>query len=274
MAVSITTIQGTDNVALSRLTINSNFSALKAASDAVTALLDPSTYTLSGVKSIQVENSASPLSATILSVGKGAAIMGNLTLGTVAQPTTVSIIGTGGVSIASSSITIGTGNLSLSSETSLLSLGGNMSIAGQYRSTGLSMSKSNMISLTASSTPVSVAGAYNNKYVFVTNGSTASTAPLGVSCSLVEGTAGQVIEIYHVLGPSGPVKIDTTNFTGLTGPIQLNCEGDVIKCVYEGGYWNLWEAIPAEFATGPTYSVPSIEYTRTSGTSTYIFPVV
>ena len=53
MAVSIQTLLGSENVGLSRLTINANFAALKAASDAVTALLDPTTFTLSGVKSIQ-----------------------------------------------------------------------------------------------------------------------------------------------------------------------------------------------------------------------------
>ena len=54
MAVSITTILGTDSLASSRLTINSNFSALKSAVDAVTALLDPTTYSISGIKSITI----------------------------------------------------------------------------------------------------------------------------------------------------------------------------------------------------------------------------
>ena len=250
MAVSITTIQGTDNVALSRLTLNANFSALKAASDAVTALLDPSTFTLSGVKSVQIDNSAVALSSSILSVSKSATILGNLTLGTLAQPTSITVNGTGGVSLRSSSLTMETGNLTMSSATSLLTQNGSLLIGGQFRSTGLNAAYSNIVSLSALTTNVDVTGSYNNKYLFFTNVATESYAIDGVTASLSAGTNGQVIEIFHVKGPVGPVVISTSNFWGIAASgasagIKMTETGDKIKCIYENGSWFLWEAAGA-----------------------------
>lgn len=261
MAVSITTIQGTDNVALSRLTINANFSALKAASDAVTALLDPSTYILSGVKSVQIDNSAVALSSTILSVSKSASILGNLTLGSLAQATTVTINGTGGVSLLNSSLTLGSGSLTMSSTSSLLTQNGNFLLGGQYRSTGLNTAYSNIVSLTTEgTTAVTVTGTYNNKYLFMTNGSTASYASTGLTASLSAGTNGQVVEIFHVKG-EGPVNISTTNFWGMESgvPIVMTETGDKVTCVYENGSWFLWNVDP--LYTGTT-GIGSITYSR------------
>jgi hypothetical protein len=270
MAVPITTIQGSDNVALSRLTINANFSALKSASDAVTALLNPTTYTLSGVKSVQIDDAAVSLSSSILSVSKGATILGNLTLGTLASATSVLINGTGGVTIAE-------GSLSLGATTSTLSAGGNLTVggsslfSGMIRKPGISNAEAFMLGTTGPSTiTVSPSNPNYTKYVFLTNGATGSTA--GMTASIAPGATGQVLEIYHVLGPAGGVvNIDTTsNFgvggtgVGLTGPITMTRNGDVVKLVYEGG-WYLWEAIPSTVygATGSGATAPtSISYTR------------
>jgi hypothetical protein len=264
MAVPITTIQGSDNVALSRLTINANFSALKAASDAVTALLNPSTFTLSGVKSVQIDDSAAALSSSILSVSKGASILGNLTLGTLASPTSVLVNGTGGVTLAEASLNVTLGNVTISAAGSLLNLGGAININGEFRSPGISTAESNMIGLT-SSTTYSINPTGYNKYVFLSNGSTASIAVPGLTASLGVGATGQVVELYHVKGPSGSVYIDTTNFVGLTGPITMTETGDKIKCIYEGGSWYLWDANPAFIysagATGAT-ATASLSYTR------------
>jgi len=255
MAVSIQTLLGSENVGLSRLTINANFAALKAASDAVTALLDPTTFTLSGVKSIQVDNSALPLSSAILSVSKGASILGNVVLGTVGASTSVSIRGTGGVNISEGSLIIGVGDLTLSA-TSLLTAG-NVSIVGEKRSPGLSTAITNTVGLTndAAVTPISVTGL---KYLIISNGGTGASAISGLRASLNAGSNGQELEIYHILGASaGPVKISTTGFAGLTGTdITMTVTGDKIKCIYDSGSWYLWD-----FTTGSTAG-GSIDFAR------------
>jgi len=128
MAISITQLLGTDNVALSRLTINANFNALKAGYDAMATLLNPDLSSLN-VKSIQVDNTASSLSATIFSVSKGASILGNLTVGTTGQATTVTVNGTGGVNISNASLILTNGNLALSNAASLFSTAGNLSVS-------------------------------------------------------------------------------------------------------------------------------------------------
>ena len=261
MAVSITTIQGTDNVAMSRLTINANFSALKAVSDALTALLDPTTYSLSGIKSVSIDNSAVALSSTILSVSKSATILGSLNLGSVAQPTSLTINGTGAVSILSSSVTLGSGNFTMSSANSVLTQNGSLLLGGQFRSTGLNTSYSNIVTLITPVTNVNVTGSYNNKYLFLTNGSTASYAPDGLTATLSEGTEGQVLEIFHVKGPVGPTVITTTNFWGLEADstITMTETGDKITCIYENGAWFLWEVEPVYTGASGT---GSIVYTR------------
>ena len=68
MSVTITTIQPQDSIASSRLTLNSNFSALKAGIDAVQVLLDPTTSVLSGVKSATINDNAVSSSTTIFQV--------------------------------------------------------------------------------------------------------------------------------------------------------------------------------------------------------------
>ena len=263
MAVPITTILGSDNVALSRLTINANFAALKAASDALTALLNPTSFSISGIKSIQVDDSASALSSSIFSVSKGATILGNVTLGTVGSPTSVLLNGSGGFTLSEASINLTLGSLSLNSVSSLMTLQGGISLAGSFRSPGISNAQSNQIGLTSSTTFTISPVAYN-KYIFVTNGSTASIAPYGLTAALGTGATGQVVEIFHVKGPSGSVHIDTTNFTGLSGPINLSETGDKIKCIHEGGSWYLWDVQPVAIygATAGATASSSITYTR------------
>jgi hypothetical protein len=248
MAVSIQTMLGSENVGLSRLTINTNFAALKAASDAVTALLDPTTLSLSGIKSVQIDNSALSLSSAILSVSKGASILGDLVLGTTTASTSVAIRGNGGVNISEGSLTIGVGNLSLSS-TSLLT-SGNVSIVGEKRAPGLVAAFAATIGLTndaaTTSIPVSTL-----KYIIISNGGTGASALAGLQASLVSGSSGQELELFHTLGASaGPVKIATSNFAGLTGSIILTATGDKIKCIYEGTSWYLWD-----FTMGSTASI-------------------
>lgn len=248
MSVPITTIQGSDNVGLSRLTINTNFAALKAASDAVTALLDPDTLALSGVKSVTIDDSASPLTSAILSVSKGAAILGKVTMGTIGASTSVLINGNGGVALSEANLTIALGNIDIQAATSLLDAGGHFNLDGELRLPGVAAAYSGQIGLTSAagySLPVS-----SKKFITITNGATNSAATYGMTASLQAGSAGQSLEIFHVQGASGPVRISTTNFYGLTGSIVMTQTGDLIKCFYEGSSWYLWD-----YTQGATSSI-------------------
>lgn len=239
MALSITTIQGSDNVGLSRLTINTNFAAVKAVSDAVTALLDPDAQSLTGIKLLQVDNAASALSSAIFSVSKSATILGNLSTGSVGASTSVSIKGTGGVSVDSGNLTVGLGNVTLSGTSSLLNANGAVSFNGEIRVPGVATAFINTVGLTSSTTTsIPVAGL---KYIVV---STVAPNATGLTATLTNGTQGQEIEIYHAIGASGaPVFIDATNFVGLTGRITMQATGDKIKCIYDTTGWYLWDQV-------------------------------
>jgi hypothetical protein len=254
MAVTITTIQPQDSIASSRLTLNSNFSALKAGVDSLQVLLDPSTSILAGVKSATINDNAVSSSTTIFQVGKGSSLLGNVIMGTVGASTSVLINGNGGVTVAQSSVTLTLGNLTLSSGTSLASFGGHLSVTNENRLPGSANAFASIIGLTNSSgTALTVT---DKKYIVLRNDSIST----GLTASLNAGTAGQVIEIYHILGASGyPVNVDALNFYGLTGGIGLAKTGDTLKCVYDGASWYLWNYSPSSFATGGTSS--SITFT-------------
>jgi hypothetical protein len=257
MPVSITTIQPQDSIAGSRLTINSNFGALKAAVDSVTNLLDPSTYILSGVKSATIDNSAVSFTNTIFSVGKGSSLLGNVIMGTIGLGTSVLINGTGGVTLSEASLTLTIGNITLSDASSLLSAGGHLSLSNELRLPGVSTAFSNLTVLSSTTTTnIPVA---NLKYLVIKNDDQAQ----GLTASLSIGTPGQVLEIYHILGASAyPVYLDVTNFYGLTGQIELTQTGDTLKCVYDGASWYLWNYSASSFATtvGPTGSSVVVTY--------------
>ena len=254
MSISITTIQPQDSIAASRLTLNSNFSSLKTGIDAVQTLLNPADYTLSGVKSITVTNSALPLSSSVLQVGKGASIYGDVIMGTTGASTSVVINGNNGVSITQSTLTLGLGNLVMSS-TSTAILNGNLSVGKEVRLPGANTAFSTVVGLTQT-TPISVT---DKKYLVITNGSTAST--VGLTATLLTGSAGQVLEIFHIKGPSGPVQIDATNFYGLTGSVTLTQTGDTLKVVFDGTNWYMWNYSASSFATAGGATVSSISFT-------------
>jgi len=247
MAVSIQLLSGSDNVGLSRPIINANFSALKAAADASAALLNPSTSVLSGIKSVQVDNTALSLSSTILSISKSATVLGNMTLGTISASTNLTINGTGGVSISEGSLQLTTGNVTLAGISSLLTINGGINIVGEKRAPGLATAFLNTIGLTSTTTVNIVPSGL--KYVIITNGATSSDAVFGLTASLSAGTVGQEVEIYHVAGPSGPTRIDASNFYGLSGSIVMTKTGDKIKCIYEGSSWYLWDFTPGATAS-------------------------
>ena len=251
MAVTITQIQPSDAIASSRLTINSNFSALKAGIDSVQLLLNPTTATLSGVKSIAVNDAAVSLTQNIFTVGKGSSLLGNVIMGTTGASTSVTINGTGGLIISQGTITSANiTNVGILSTSSL-------SVSGENRQPGVAtaFSSSSIVGLTVSKS-VSVAGL---KYLVVRNDGTAS----GLTASIPTGSTGQVVEFFHILGPSAfPVSISTTNFVGLTGGIMMTRTGDTLKCVYDGSKWYMWNYSPSSFATGGTSS--SITFTTTT----------
>lgn len=257
--VSITTMQGSDNVGLSRLTINANFAALKAATDGLMSLLDPIALTLSGIKSLSVDDASASLSSSILNVSKGGTILGNVALGTTGQSTSVTMNGTGGFYIVQSNLYLGSGSMYLASASLLQT--GNISIVGEKRVPGFaaSLTGSNYTSLTGPLYSIPVQGA---KFLIVSNGATSGSGLTGLTASLATGSAGQEVEIFHVAGPSaGPVWIDTTNFSnasgiGLTGGVKMTASGDKLRCIYDGAYWYMLDY---------TTSVPggtSIEFNR------------
>ena len=252
MAVTITTIQPQDALASSRLTINSNFAALKAGVDSLQVLLDPTTFILSGVRSATINDAAVSFSTSIFQVGKGSSLLGNVIMGTTGASTSVLINGNGGVTVDQSSVTITAGNLTLSSASSVATFGGDVSVVKEFRVPGVAAAFGAPTGLTASAA-VTVT---DLKYLVISNASTTG----GHTASLSAGSAGQVLEIFHQLGASAyPVYISTTNFSGLTGPIELSATADTLKCVFDGAAWYLMNYSPSSFATGGTVS--SITFT-------------
>ena len=235
MAVTITTIQPQDSIASSRLTLNSNFAALKAGIDSVQTLLDPNTFVLNGLKSVTVNDNAVSSSTVIFQVGKGSSLLGNVTMGTIGASTSVLINGNGGVTIDQSSITLTNGNLTLSGASSLANFGAHLSISKELRLPGQAAAFSAIIGLTSTSgTTLTVT---DKKYIIIRNDSTTT----GLSASLPAGTPGQVIEIFYILGANSyPVYLSALNFTGLTGSITLSQTGDTLRCVYDGATWVMW----------------------------------
>jgi len=243
MAVTITTIQPQDALASSRLTINSNFAALKAGIDSLQILLDPTTFVLSGVRSATINDNAVTFSSTIFQVGKGSSLLGNVIMGTTGASTSVLINGNGGVTVDQSSVTLTTGNLVLSNATSVATFAGDISVGKEFRLPGAALAFGAVIGLT-NTTPIVV---NDLKYLVISNATTTG----GQTASLSTGSAGQVLEIFHQMGASGyPVFIDTINFSGLTGAIILNATADTIRCVYDGAAWYLMNYSPSSFATG------------------------
>jgi hypothetical protein len=251
MSVTITTIQPQDSLASSRITLNSNFSALKNGVDALQVFLDPTTAILTGIKSITVNDNAVPFSNSIFQVGKGSSLLGNVIMGTTGASTSVLVNGTGGITVDQSTITLNNGNIILSGASSLMSVS-NANISKEVRLPGLATAFSSMIGLT-SAYSVNVT---DLKYVVISNAGI--TGPHVASLS--SGNLGQVLEIFHQIGASGyPVWISATNFSGLTGSIVLTATADTLKCVYDGVAWYLMNYSPSSFATGGTTS--SITFT-------------
>ena len=247
MAVTITTIQPQDAIASSRLTINTNFSALKAGVDSLQVLLNPTTSVLQGVRSATINDSAVPFSTSIFQVGKGSSLLGNVIIGTVGASTSVLINGNAGVTVDQSSITLTNGNLTLSSSTSLASFAGHLNVTKEVRLPGLATAFSSLIGLTQTTT-IPVTGL---KWLVISNASTSGA----VTASLASGTLGQVLEIFHQLGASGyGVNIDALNFSGLTGSIGLTKTADTLKCVFDGAAWYLMNYSASSWATGGTTS--------------------
>lgn len=249
MSVTITTIQPQDSIASSRLTINSNFSALKAGIDASHLLLDPTTSILSGVKSVIINDNAVPSSTSILFVGKGSSLLGNVIMGTTGQPTSVLVNGDGGFTIVKSSLNLGDGNLNLTNGNA--NFGGSINVEKELRMPGIATAFSS-----AGLTQTSTLNITDKKYLVVSNNATTGT---GVTAQLPAGTTGQVLEIFHVKGSNGyPVWIipSSNNFYGLTGPITMSETGDTLRLVYDGTLWYLLSYSPASFglASGPTSS--------------------
>jgi hypothetical protein len=254
MAVTITTIQPQDSLSSSRLTLNSNFAALKAGIDSVQLLLDPTTSILTGVKSATINDNAVPFSTSIFQVGKGSSLLGNVIMGTIGASTSVLINGIGGVTVDQASVTLNSGNLTLSGSSSLATFGAHVSVTKEFRLPGAANAFSSMTGLTASTTiPVT-----SIKYLVLSNASTVSSQ----IATLSAGAPGQVLEIFHVKGASGfSTLVNASNFSGLTGSISLSETADTLKCVYDGAAWYLLNYSPSSFATTSGATGSSITFT-------------
>ena len=257
MSVMITQIQPQDSIASSRLTLNSNFSALKTGVDSLQILLNPTTAVLTGVKSVTVNDNAVPYSSSILYVGKGSSLLGNVIMGTTGASTSVLVNGNGGFTIVQSNLTIGNGNLALSGAASLATFGGHISVTKENRQPGVANAFSAIIGLTdaVQPTPIPVA---DLKYVVLRNDGTT-----GLTATLSAGNPGQVLEIFHIKGASGfPVYVIPAvgNFEGLIGPIQMTQTGDTLKLVYDGK-WYLWNYSSSSFAVAGGATSSSVSYT-------------
>lgn len=256
MSVTITTISGSDSISASRLIQNQNFSVLKNAIEAIQLYMDSTNATISGIKSLTISNSSVSYSSNILNVGKGSALLGNVTMGTSGAATSVTVNGTGGFVINQSSLKILLGSLycngSIYVGMTASSGDGNLGVYKECRMPGLSTAYSGISGMTASTT-YSVS---TLKYLVLRNDSTTSSQ----TATLSNGSTGQVLEIVHALGASAyPVLISTSNFYGLTGSISLTKTGDSLKCIYDGTSWYMMNYSPVSFATGGTTS--SITFT-------------
>lgn len=130
MAVTITEILETDEIAASRITLNNNFSALKAAVDTVTdTYLDTTTGDLS-VNSATIQKLATdPFTTVGLTVENSASIVGNLGVG---QTTTTNSL------VVTNGITVSGGNISLTNSANKISSTGGFSVAGSFVQPGFS----------------------------------------------------------------------------------------------------------------------------------------
>lgn len=130
MAVTITEILETDEIAASRITLNNNFSALKSAVDTITdEYLDTTTGELS-VNSVTVQKlSTDPYTTIGLSVENSANVTGNLGVGQTL--TTNSLVVTNG-------ITVSGGNINLTNSANKITSSGAIAVAGSFIQNGFS----------------------------------------------------------------------------------------------------------------------------------------
>lgn len=130
MSVTITEILETDEIAASRITINNNFSALKAGVDGITDNYINPTTGAATLKSVTVQKLATdPLTTIGLDVENSANIDGNLGVGETA---------TINAAVVTSGLTVSGGDMSLTNSANKISTAGNFSVAGSVIQTGFS----------------------------------------------------------------------------------------------------------------------------------------
>lgn len=251
MALNIQVLQGSDGVSSSRSTINQNFSTLKTASESLLNLLNTDNATLSGLSSITVENVAVSLGTSVLGIGNSATIQGSLYIGTESQATSISLLGTGGLTITNGGLTLGNGNINVNLSTAGISSAGYLNVSGEDRKPGITNGFSNAID-TNITTPVAIV-VTSLKYLVVKNTNTSLK-----STSLATGTAGQILDIILTDDISGNGGVEFTNIISIkagsasvtTNKVVLTHSGDSIRVVYEGGNWYLLNAMPISLLTG------------------------
>lgn len=130
MSVTITEILETDEIAASRITINSNFSALKTGVDGITDNYINTTTGAGTLNSLTVQKLATdPLTTIGLDVENSANVEGNLGVGETATVNSL---------IVTSGATVSGGDIALTNSANKISTAGGLSIAGSIVQTGFS----------------------------------------------------------------------------------------------------------------------------------------
>lgn len=130
MSVTITEILETDEIAASRVTINNNFSALKAGVDGITDNYINPTTGAATLKSVTIQKLATdPLTTIGLDVENSANIDGNLGVAGTATITTA---------VVTAGVTVSGGDFSLTNAANKISTAGNLSVGGSTIQTGFS----------------------------------------------------------------------------------------------------------------------------------------
>jgi len=122
MSVIITEILETDEIAASRITINSNFSALKAGVDGITNSYINTSTGEATLNSVTVQKLATdPLTTIGLDVESSGSIMGNLGVGETATIKTA---------VVTTGLTVSGGDISLTNSANKISSSGGLSVGG------------------------------------------------------------------------------------------------------------------------------------------------
>lgn len=121
--VVITHLQGRNNIAASRPTINQNFQLLADALNTLMTYLDPATQQIAGIRSINVTSSDQPVTDTLITTNGSINAGGNIIANRLIQAKNA---------IIENDVTINKGSLIMNSENSRLDCAGKFILGGEF----------------------------------------------------------------------------------------------------------------------------------------------